>query len=66
MISTATKTEQRGCAGESLAKYTEVNSSKTIGFEVILQFIIVNYSNTTIYYSITIVLLGTIKLLPYT
>ena len=47
-------------------KTTEVNCSKTIVFEVILQFTIVNYSNTTIYYSITIVLLGTIVLLPYT
>ena len=47
-------------------KTTEVNCSKTIVFEVILQFTIVNYSITTIYYSITIVLLGTIVLLPYT
>ena len=31
--------------------------------EVILKFTIVNYSNTSIYYSITIVLLGTIVLL---
>ena len=37
--------------------YTEVNCSKTIVLEVILQFTIVNYSNTTIIYSITIVLL---------
>ena len=34
-------------------KTTEVNCSKTIVFEVILQFTIVNYSNTTIYYSST-------------
>ena len=47
-------------------KSTEVNCSKTIVFEVILQFTIVNYSNTTIYNSITIVLLDTIALLPYT
>ena len=47
-------------------KTTEVNCSKTIVFEVILQFTIVNYSNTTIYYSITIVLLGTIILFLYT
>ena len=33
--------------------YTEVNCSKTIVLEVILQFTIVNYSNTTIYYSFT-------------
>ena len=37
-------------------KSTKVNCSKTIVLEVILQFTIVNYSNTTIYYSITIVL----------
>ena len=47
-------------------KFTKVNCSKTIVFEVILQFTIVNYSNTTIYYSNTIVVLGTIVLLPYT
>ena len=58
------------CATTPLAtpgkKSTEVNCSKNIVLEVILKFTIVNYCNTSISYSITIVLLVTIVLLPYT